>query len=190
VRVRIYRRMHAESYQGATRFVLAALTALALSACGGSAVEAPRPASASTVATIEPSGGTLQFPLADGYGGSFVYSANDARVATSAQLTTTTATVPNRPGPPPPGTILVSFEFHLTNSVRFSKWNSLLTTISLPSTVPTAGNTFAEYGYDLTAQTQLGWNPGVISGTTIAFPTGLLPVTLTTHRYLYTLVTQ
>jgi hypothetical protein len=177
------------------RFVFATLTALALSACGGSAVEAQRPVSAapvsaSTVATIEPSGGTLQFPLADGYGGSFVYSSNDAPVATTAELTTTTATVPNRPGPPPPGTILVSFEFQLTNSVRFSKWNSLLTTISLPSTVPTAGHAFAEYGYDLTAQTQLGWNPGVINGTTIAFQTGLLPVTLTTHRYLYTLITQ
>ena len=56
--------------------------------------------------------------------------------------------------------------------------------------MPTAGHTFAEYGYDLTAQTQLGWNPGVIDGTTITFPKGLLPVTLTTHRYLYVLVTQ
>jgi hypothetical protein len=172
------------------RFVFATLTALALSACGGSAVEAPRPASASTVATIQPSGGILQFPSADGYGGSFVYSSNDAPVATTAHLATTTATVPNRPGPPPPGTVLVSFEFQLTNSVRFSKWNSLLTTISVPSTVPTAGHAFAEYGYDLTAQTQLGWNAGVINGTTIAFPTGLLPVTLTTHRYLYMLTTQ
>ena len=172
------------------RFVFATLTALALSACGGSAVEAPRPVSASMVAAIEPSGGTVQFPLADGYGGSFVYSSNDAPVATTAKLTTTTASVPNRPGPPPPGTILVSFEFQLTNRVRFSKWNSLLTTISVPSTVPTSGHAFAEYGYDLTTRTQLGWNPGVINGTTIAFPTGLLPVTLTTHRYLYALVTQ
>ena len=54
------------------RFVYA-LTVLALSACGGSAVQAPRPVSASAVATIEPTGGVLQFPSADGYGGSFVY---------------------------------------------------------------------------------------------------------------------
>jgi hypothetical protein len=134
-RVRIHGKMPAEPDRGAVRFVFVTLTALALSACGRLVVEATRPLSASTVATIEPSGGTLQFPLADGYGGSFVYSSNDAPVATTAELTTTTAAVPNRPGPPPPGTILASFEFQLTNSVRFSKWNSLLTTIRLPSTV-------------------------------------------------------
>jgi hypothetical protein len=172
------------------RFASATLMVLTLSGCGGSSVEAPRPVTVSSAAMIEPAGGVVQFPTADGYGGSFVYSSNDASGATTARIATTTATVPNRPGPPPPGTILASFEFQLTANVTFSKWYSLLTTISVPSTLPTAGRTFAEYGYDLTARTQLGWNPGVANGTTIEFPMGLGPVTLTTHHYLYTLVTH
>jgi hypothetical protein len=164
---------------------------VALAGCGGPpAPEGPSnsAASASATAAIDPAGGTLQFPMAAGYGGSFVYSANDASGVVTVALTTTTAPVAGLAGPAPAGTTLVSFEFTLSKSVTFAKWYRLLTTITIPASIPTAGHTFAEYGYDLTTGNGTGSNPGVVNGTTITFSPGLGPVTLLDHRFVMTLV--
>ena len=96
--------------------------------------------------------------------------------------------VAGAPNPQPSGTILVSFEITLSQSVTFSEWHDLLTTITVPSTVPTSGHSFNEYGYDLTTGVAQGLNPGTVSGATIAFGSGIGPVTLESHTYLIVLV--
>jgi hypothetical protein len=126
----------------------------------------------------------LSFPQGGGYGGTFVYSTNNAAGITATLTTLPPPTVSN----PPPGTELAAFELKLSASVTFAAWYSLLTSITIPPAVPTAGHSFGEYGYDLTTGVAEGWNPGTVAGTSITFEPGLGPVTLTDHTYLMILV--
>ncbi len=132
------------------------------------------------------------FPSVGGYGGTFAYSSNNAVSGNVATINTIGAPSASlMPGQPPPGKVLVAFELTLNQSVTFASWYRLLTTITVPTSVVTAGHTFSEYGYDLTNSVGEGYNPGNINGTTISFSPGLGPVTLlANHSYLTILAMQ
>lgn len=172
-------------------FSIVLLTALA--ACGGAAPPtASTPAPRSANVAISASGGTVNFPDVAGYGGTFVYSSNDASSAAAATVVTIDKPgVSLIPGQAPPGTVLAGFEFMLNQSVTFTNWYRLLTTITIPSATAANGRTFSEYGYDVTAGVAEGYNPGTVSGTTISFGAGFGPVTLlANHTYLIILTAQ
>ena len=121
----------------------------------------------------------MNFPNIDGYGGTFVYSSNNATGTTNA--TAVTIVKPSAslvPGQAPPGKMLVAFELTLNQNVTFADWYSLLTTITIPADVSTSGRALNEYGYDLTAGVAEGYNLGTVNGSTISFGGGLGPVTL------------
>ncbi len=178
--------MNRDTVLRALALSIGAFGELTTSGCAGFSPAATF-ATASANAAINPAGGSISFPVAGGYGGTFVYSANDAPPNTSAALLTTTRRV-GIPGPQPPGAILVSFEFTLSQSVKFADWHELLTTITIPATIPTSGRSLYEYGYDLTKGIGIGINPGTVSGTSIVFRSGGGPVTLTADTYLLVLV--
>ena len=160
-----------------------------LTGCGASGPPdtASGSATASGTATINPRGATLNFPSVDGYGASFVYSANDAPAGTIATSTLSNSLDTSLPSLPPKGTELVNATLTLSQTVTFTNWYRLPTTITLPASIETQGHSFAAYGYDLTAGVEEGWNPGTVTGRTIAFGAGLGPVTLKNHTYLYIL---
>jgi hypothetical protein len=164
-----------------------------LGGCGGSIPAVPGPFPAATPATakafaaISTAGGTITFPAAAGYGGAFEYSANNAAGIVSVALVTTTSEIAELTSQSIPGTPLAAFEFTLSQSVTFQDWQGLLTTITIPRGIATAGRTFDEYGYDLTANTADGFNPGTVNGQTISFTVSSGSVTLQNHRYLLVL---
>lgn len=137
-------------------------------------------------------GGALRFPSVAGYGGTFVYSANNASSAATATIVTVDQPGASLiPGQTPPGTELVGFELTLNENVTFTNWYRMLTTIVIPSAPSPDGGTFSEYVYDVTAGIAEGSNPGTLSGTTISFGIGLGPVTLlANHTYLIILTSK
>ena len=171
--------------------------AIVLPGCGGNAT--PQPSTSNPLAgyvslsvPLSSSGGSIVFPSTFGYGGSFVYSANDAAVGTTARIAVINAPSANLlPGQAPSGNLLVAFELTLGQSVTFAKWYRLLTTITIPPSVSTAGRAFSEYGYDVTKGVAEGSNPGTVNGTTSLFNPGLGPVMLlANHTYLIVLAMQ
>jgi hypothetical protein len=174
--------------------------ALALTACSGSLISGcggappiPTVASAtvSRVGTIQPAGGVLSFPAAGGYGGTFVYSSNTASVPVSATMTTSAEPAGTLPLPAPPGTVLAAYTLTLSQTVTFTAWHSLLSTITLPSSVSMVSHTFSEYGYDVTPTGVIGMgsNPGTMNSQSISFGDGIGDVTLEgNHTYLIVLV--
>ena len=170
------------------------LAAGVLGGCGGSAgptLPAPfptaSPATATATAAIEPAGGIVTFPVAAGYGGAFAYSANNAGSTARVTLVTTTDDIAELTTQSIPGTPLAAFEITLSQSVTFQDWRGLLTTITIPAGIATSGRTFDEYGYDLTANTADGFNPGTVNGQTISFSVSSGPGTLQNHTYLLVL---
>ncbi len=153
----------------------------------GVVVPTPAPASATASAAIAPGGGTITWPVAGGYGGAFIYSANNATASVPVTLSTSTYPVSQLTSQSVPGTPLASFELTLPQSVTFANWQGLLTSITIPPTLSTAGHTFDEYGFDLTANVASGYNPGTVVGTTIDFSVSATSVTLANHTYLLVL---
>lgn len=176
--------------------VLLVATLAALAGCGSALRPAPSydtylPTLNTITAPVNPSGETFAFPSAGGYSGTFIYSASNAAESTSMTATTLAGPQANLvpAGQMSPGTMLVAFEFTLNANVTFSNWKRLLTTITIPSSVLTAGDMFNGYGYDRTAN--IGESPGVVTGTSINLGSGLGPVTLFGgHTYLSVLTEQ
>jgi hypothetical protein len=171
---------------------------LALAACSGGARSGglPYPEGGVAVAVvdagipytnIEPGGGTFDFPGVGGYIAHFTYTENSATAIVGVNSSATLGALPGLPPPAPAGTPLVSFTFALASSVTFVNWNRIPSEITIPSSLSTAGHTFAVYGYDLTTGVAMGNNPGIVNGTTITFSPGVGPVTLTTDTYAYVL---
>jgi hypothetical protein len=166
-----------------------------LTGCGVAAAPQPLspPVEQSANVAIAPAGGTVTFPSVGGFGGTFVYSANNATAGmATATITTIDGTAASLiPGQLPPGKMLAAFEFELNQSVTFIDWYRLLTTITIPSSITPGGHTFSEYGYDLKNAVAEGSNPGIINGWTISFAPGPGPVTLlANHTYLLVLSMQ
>lgn len=135
--------------------------------------------------SLNPSGGTFSYPAADGYAATLVYGSSNAPAGTIAKL----QTIPNfalslLPAQAPPGMVRMAYELTLTSDVTFAKWNGLLSSVSIPSSL-TAGTSFADYAYDLSAAVALGFDPGTVSGATVSFPAGRPSTTLLArHTYL------
>ncbi len=171
----------------------AALCALSVASCAPRATlpsTAPVTVSAST--TLQQTGGTLTYPAAGGYTATFSYSSNNAAAGIGATVTTIT----NPPASlvtmgPPPGAMLIAFELTLDKDVTFTTWNGFLSSVLLPPSIQPSGHTLSDYGYDLNLGVASGSDPGTVSGSTVSFPAGRLPVTLrANHTYLMVLTMQ
>lgn len=173
-------------------FVSALFVMLTASGSTNTTLAAPMQNIVALSAPLSPSGGTVVFPSIGGYGGTFVYSSNNAVPGASASISTISAPSASLvPAPPPSGTMLVAFELTLNQSVTFTSWYRMLTTITVPASVATSGHPFSEYGYDLTSQVGEGSNPGTLNGATITFAPGFGPVTLlANHTYLIVLAME
>jgi len=124
--------------------------------------------SASTNATINPAGGLVTLSTG-GFGGTFVYPANNAGASAGLGFTIETVAPSNIPQPGPTGTPFLYFEVRMNPSVQFDS-GLVVSPVTVPSSVQTVGVNFAETIYDATVGSQLGPTlTGTVNGQQITF---------------------
>ena len=168
--------------------ILVLLLISALASCGGGggggspAVPTPPPTSASETIPIPPMAMGGPGPSFGGYVPTFWYPSNDASSSPepSALLATSTTAIVNLPSPAPLGTQLANFSLVLQTMLTFQGC-PYFSPVTVPSTVATAGHTFYESVYDLTAHAAIACDPTgfTVSGQSVSFtgfPTA--PITL------------
>ena len=126
----------------------------------------PPPATTASLAQqVLPQSGLWSIPGIGGFSGSIAYSTNNAASGTNANITASMTAPSTLPNPLPSGTPLLYVSLSLNQAATFTQGIESLS-VTLPSSVATAGQTFYETVYDLTAGTNITNGPNTIVGGT------------------------
>lgn len=173
------------------------LCAALLSACGGGGATStppitsptptptPSPIPGSVQVVLSQSGQTVSLPSTGGLSGSVTVPANNAAAGTTMQVTLINGIPAGGPVPAAivrmssTKTVLFSLEVQVSQTVTFNGFPGF--TLTLPSTMPTSGQSFFIAAYQGTSSsapllTTIG--PASVSGQTLTFPPTATPLTL------------